>query len=84
MIGQRNFFTTLDELTDGFVKFGNNSRVEIKGDGSVVVLCQDGQRLSIGNFLFDPKLCSNILILGRLDEEGCKMTMFGGRFTIHD
>ena len=78
MTGQRNFFTTLDELADGFVKFGDNSR------GSVVVLRQDGQTLSFGNILFVPKLCANILSLGRLDEEGCKMTMFGGRLTIHD
>ena len=42
MTGQRNFFTTLDELADDFVKFGDNSRVEIKGCGSVVVLRQDG------------------------------------------
>ena len=75
MIGQRNFFTTLDELAAGFVKFGNNSRVEIKGHGSVVLLCQDGHRLSFGKVLFVPKLCANILSLGKLHEEGCKMTM---------
>ena len=84
MTGQQNFFTTLDELADGFVKFGDNSRVEIKGRDSVVVLRQDRQRLSFGNVLFVPKLCANILSLGRLDEEGCKMTIFGGRLTIHD
>ena len=50
----------------------------------MVVLRQDGQRLSFGNVLFVPKLCANILSLWRLDEEGCKMTMFGGRLTIHD
>ena len=84
MISQRNFFTTLDELATDFVKFRDNSRVEIKGRGSVVVLHQDGHRLSFGNVLFVPKLCANILSLGRLDEEGCKMTMYGGRLTIHD
>ena len=84
MTGQQNFFTTLDELADGFVKFGDDSRVEIKGSGNVVVLRQDGQRLSFGNVLFVPKSCANILSLGSLDEEGCKMTMYGGRLTIHD
>ena len=84
MTGQQNFFTTLDELADGFVKFGDDSRVEIKGRGSVVVLCQDGQRLSFGNVLFVPKSCANILSLGSLDEEGCKMTMYGGRLPVHD
>ena len=37
MTGQRNFFTTLDELPDSFVKFGDDFCVEIKGRGSVVV-----------------------------------------------
>ena len=84
MTSQQNFFTTFDELANGFVKFGANSCVEIKGCGSVVVLRQDGQRLSFGYVLFVPKLCSNILSLGRLDEEGYKMTMFGGQLAIHD
>ena len=42
MTGRQNFFTTLDELATGFVKFGDNSCVVIKGCGSVVVLRQDG------------------------------------------
>ena len=84
MTGQQNFFTTLDEVADSFAKFGDDSCVNIKGRGSVVVLHQDRQRLSFGNVLFVPKLCANILSLGRLDEEECKMTMFGGRLTIHD
>ena len=66
------------------MKFGDNSGVEIKGCGSVVVLRQDEQRLSFSNVLFVPKLCADILSLGRLDEEECKMRVFGGRLTIHD
>ena len=34
MTGHQNFFTTLDELAASFVKFGDNSRFEIKGRGS--------------------------------------------------
>ena len=64
MTGQRNFFTTLDELADSFVKFGDNSRVEIKGRGSVVVLRQDGQRLSFGNVLFVPNCVLTYSVLG--------------------
>ena len=37
MTGEQNFFTTLDELAVGFVKFGDNSPIEMKGCGSVVV-----------------------------------------------
>lgn len=38
----------------------------------------------LSNVLFIPKLCANILSLGRLDEEGCQMVMYGGRLTICD
>ena len=63
MNGQQNFFTTLDELADDFVKFGDNSCVQIKGRGSVVVLRQDGQRLSFGNILFVPNCVLTYSIL---------------------
>ena len=57
------------------MKFRDNSCVKIKGCGNVVVLHQDGQRLTFGNVLFVQKLCAKILSLGRLEEEGCKMTI---------
>ncbi|XP_078429346.1 uncharacterized protein LOC144701404 [Wolffia australiana] len=74
MFGQRNFFCNLDESVSGFVKFGDNSKIPIKGKGDIVITQKNGSTLRLPKVLFVPDLAANILSLGRLDEEGCKMT----------
>ena len=37
MTGCREFFSDLDSSTTGFVKFGHNSRIQIKGKGVIEV-----------------------------------------------
>ena len=64
------------------VKFGDNSRIQIKGKGSIEVNQRDGSSLQLCNFLFVPQLEANILSLGRLDEEGYRMFMGEGKLTI--
>lgn len=58
--------------------------MRIHDQGNVVILWQDGEKIQFSNILFVSKLCANILSLGRLDEEGCKMIMYKGRLTIYD
>ena len=82
MTGRREFFSNLDESTTGSVKFGDNSRIQIKGKGDIEVNQRDGSILCLGNVLFVPKLEANILSLGRLDEEGYRMIMGEGKLTI--
>ncbi|XP_078438351.1 uncharacterized protein LOC144708789 [Wolffia australiana] len=72
MTGNRNFFSQLDESSEGFVKFGDNSRVKIEGRGSISIIKKDGEAMILENVVFVPQLCANILSLGRLDEEGYK------------
>ena len=84
MTGRRNFFCDLDESACGFVKFGDNSRIQIKGRGNIKITQKDGDILRLLNVLYVPDLAANILSLGRLDEEGCHMTMVGGKLTIFD
>lgn len=84
MTRRRNYFPELDESVSRLVKFGDNSNVEIQGRGRVFVHRQDGKRIYFGNVLFVPKLCANILSLGRLDEVGCRKVMYGGCLTIFD
>ena len=64
------------------MKFGDNSRIQIKGKGEIEVKQKDGSILRLGNVLFVPKLEANILSLGRLDEEGYRMIMGDGKLTI--
>ena len=42
MSGCREFFSDLDESTTGFVKFGDNSRIQIKGKGAIEVNQENG------------------------------------------
>ena len=64
------------------MKFGDNSRILIKGKGSIEVHQRDGSSLRLCNVLYVPQLETNILSLGRLDEEGYRMIMGEGKLTI--
>ena len=78
----RNFFSDLDESTTGFVKFGDYSRIQIKGKGAIEINQNNGSTLQLCSILFVPQLEANILCLGRLDEEGYRMIMGEGKLTI--
>ena len=54
MTSCREFFNDLDETTTGFVKFGDNSRIQIKGKGAIEVNQKDGSTLRLCNVLFVP------------------------------
>ena len=82
MTGRWEFFRNLDESTTGFVKFGDNSRIQIRGKGAIEVNQNDGSILRLSSVLFVPQLEANILSLGRLDEEGYRMIMGDGKLTI--
>ena len=64
------------------MKFGDNSRIQIRGKGGIEVNRRDGSILCLRNVLFVRKLEANILSLGRLDEEGYRMIMGEGKLTI--
>ena len=72
----------MDETTTRSVKFGDNSRIKIRGKGSIKVNQRDGSSLQLCNVLYVRQLEANILSLGRLDEEGYRMNMGEGKLTI--
>ena len=82
MTRRREFFCNLDESSTGSVKFGDNSRIQIRGKGAIEVNQSDGSILRLSSVLFVPQLEANILSLGPLDEEGYQMIMGEGKLTI--
>ena len=82
MTSRQEFFCDLDKSTSGFVKFGDNSKIRIEGRGDIEINQKDGKIIWLLSVLFVPDLTANILKLGRLDEEGCRMTMTRGKLTI--
>ena len=82
MTGCMEKFAELDTTVMGSVKFGDGSAVEIQGRGSVLVECLTGEHRILTNIYFIPRLRSNIISLGQLDENGCKIAIEDGVMTI--
>lgn len=72
MTGDRSIFHELDEKITSKVKFGNGSTVQIKGKGSMLLQCKNGDQKLLTEIYFVPSLCINILSLRQLAEEGCR------------
>ncbi|KAL8107627.1 hypothetical protein AgCh_024147 [Apium graveolens] len=84
MSGQRTNFKDLDEKITGRVKFGDVSMVHIKGKGSVIFKCKNGEESVLREVYYILSLCHNIISLGQLAEKGNKVTLNGDLLWVHD
>jgi hypothetical protein len=84
MTGTREALTKLNEQVSGTVRFGDGSCIEIKGLGSIVMEGCDQQHKVLANVYYIPKLKSNIISLGQLEEAGCDVRLKNGRLTVVD
>lgn len=84
MTGKRNYFKTLDETVTGKVRFGDDSRIDIKGKGSIVFGSKGGNHKTLADVYFIPALRSNIISLGQATESGCDVRMKEDYLTLHD
>ncbi|GJV39898.1 zinc finger, CCHC-type containing protein [Tanacetum coccineum] len=75
MTGIRTHFKEIDRKISGRIRFGDGSYVEIKGRGSILLECKNKEQRVIPNVYYIPNLKSNILSLGQLTENGCKIIM---------
>ncbi|KAJ4812770.1 polyprotein [Rhynchospora pubera] len=75
MTGDRSKFVELDTHVTGNVRFGNDTKVEIKGKGSVVLATKNGDHKILHDVYYIPKMKSNILSIGQLLENGHKVKM---------
>ena len=84
MTGKKSFFHQIDENQRGKVKFRDGSTIPYEGKGNIFVTFKTSEDLIILNVLYLPDLKTNILSLGKLDDQGCKTTLSCGFLTIHD
>nr|GEW97861.1 zinc finger, CCHC-type [Tanacetum cinerariifolium] len=70
MTGDKNLFAELNKSVTGRVWFGDGSTVEIKGKGTLMFQCKNGDQLMVSDVYFFSALTSNILSLGQLTEVG--------------
>lgn len=84
MTGCREVLSSLDTSVQGTVRFGDGSLVEIVGIGSVVFQIKDNGHKVLAEVYFIPKLKSNIVSLGQLEEGGFKIVIENGFCNVFD
>lgn len=70
MCGHEHLFKEMQKIEDGHVSFGDASKVEVKGRGTVCYQQNDGSIGSIQDVYYVPNIKTNILSLGQLTEKG--------------
>ena len=84
MTGDRRYFTKINESITGKVKFGDDSRIDIKGKGSIEFVDLNGEPRVMCDVYYIPDLKSNIISLGQATEAGCDVRLKGECLTMHD
>ena len=84
MSGNRSFFVSIDEKVTGKVRFGDDSRVDIEGKGSIRFVFAGGAKKILNDVYYIPALKSNIVSLGQATEVGCEIRMKGNSLMLYD
>lgn len=84
MTGRREYFKSIDETITGKVRFGDDSRIDIKGKGAILFISPNGEKKVLADVYFNPDLKSNIISLGQATESGCEIRMKEETLTLHD
>ena len=66
------------------MRVGDDSRINIKGKGSISFIDEDGEKRTMTEVYFIPDLKSNIISLGQATESGCDIRMKEDYLTLHD
>ena len=73
MTGSKEAFSELDSNVTGTVKFGDDSRVAIRGRDTIIFRCQNGEHRVLTDVYYIPQLRSSIISIGQLDERGSEV-----------
>ncbi|XP_013632817.1 PREDICTED: uncharacterized protein LOC106338363 [Brassica oleracea var. oleracea] len=84
MTGNRRYFAKFDKSITGKIKFGDDSRINIKGKGSIELIDQNGEIRTMADVYFTPDLKSSIISLGQVTESGCDVRLKDEYLTMHD
>jgi hypothetical protein len=73
MSGCRAAFMKIDMVVLGIVHFGDDSVAWIEGHGTAMFVCKNGESRSFDGVYFIPRLMTNIVSIGPLDEISYKI-----------
>ncbi|TYK00496.1 TMV resistance protein N-like [Cucumis melo var. makuwa] len=83
MTGNRSIFVTLDESFQSEVKTGDNTRLQVKGQGDILVKTKKDTK-QVTNVFYVPGLKHNLLSIGQLLQRGLKVSFQGDIGAIKD
>lgn len=84
MSGQLSKFRKMDNSVKGQVRFGDGSVVHIEGKGTILMKCKNGEERLLEKVYYIPSLCSNIISLGQLAEDGNKVLLKGEYLWVYE
>jgi hypothetical protein len=84
LTGARSALTQLNNGVHGTMRFGDGSRIEIHVIGSVVLEGRHHEHKVLTNIYYIPKLRSNIVSLGQLEEKGFEVSLKNGKMHVFD
>lgn len=84
MTGNHNYFKRIDESITGKVRFGDDSRIDIKGKFSILFCSKHGGKKILTDVYYIPDLKSNIISLAQATESGCDVRMKDDVMTLKD
>jgi transposase InsO family protein len=84
MSGARLAFAELNTAVRGTVSFGDGSVANIEGYGTVLFNCKNDEHRSFAGVYYIPRLTSNIISIGQLDEAGYKVNIEDGVLRIRE
>lgn len=70
MCGSKESISELDESFSSKVRFGNDTRLPVKGKGKISTRLKNGGQNSIADVLYVPSLHQNLPSVGQLSEKG--------------
>lgn len=84
MTGDKRYFSKINNAVTGKVRFGDDSRIDIKGKGTISFTDMNGEARKMTDVYYIPDLRSNIISLGQATEAGMDIRLKGDDLTMHD
>lgn len=77
MRGDKRYFSSISTAIIGKIRFSDDSRIDIRGKGTISFIDMDGESRKMTDVYYIPDLKSNIISLGQATEAGCDIRMRG-------
>jgi hypothetical protein len=84
MTGSRAVIAKLNNGVIGTVKFSDGSMVYIEGKGTILFACKSGEHRRLDGVYYSPRLTTNIVSLGQMDEDEFKVDIESGIPRLYD